>query len=217
MKNEKNNENIIRCKVIIVGDSSVGKTSIIARYLNKYDPKVKATIGATFANKSEIINDKEILFEIWDTAGQERFRSINSIFYQDAYICILVYDITKQASFDNLKDYWHDSVIESSSKDIIFHVVGNKVDLYEEEVVDRAKVDEYGKSIGAGISYISAKDENNCYVDRLFKDLGTKFLNSDIYNNRVIKKNTDKSGKIKLNDESNGDPNQEIKKKKKCC
>ena len=91
------------------------------------------------------------------------------------------------------------------------------MDLYEEEVVDRAKVEEYGKSIGAGISYISAKDENNCYVDRLFKDLGTKFLNSDIYKNRVIKKNTDKSGKIKLNDESNGDPNQEIKKKKKCC
>ena len=176
MKNKKNDENVIRCKVIIVGNSGVGKTSIISRYLGKYDPNVKSTIGASFANKSEIINDKEILFEIWDTAGQERFRSINSIFYQDAYICILVYDITKQQSFNDLKDYWHDSVLEHAAKDIIFHIAGNKVDLYEEEEVDRKEVEEYSKSIGAEVSYISAKDDNNTYVDRLFEDLGKKFL-----------------------------------------
>ena len=220
MKNKENDENVIRCKVIIVGNSGVGKTSIISRYLGKYDPNVNSTIGASFANKSEIINDKEILFEIWDTAGQERFRSINSIFYQDAYICILVYDITKQQSFNDLKDYWHDSVIEHAAKDIIFHIAGNKVDLYEDEEVDRKEVEEYSKTIGADVSFISAKEENNTYVDRLFEDLGKKFLNSDLFKKKEEERKNDKPDKIKLkeeNEENENEPNQKNKKKKNCC
>ena len=94
-------EDIIRCKAILVGNSGVGKTSIISRYLNKFNPREKTTIGASFTNKLEVINNNKILFEIWDTAGQEKFRSINSIFYQDAYICLLVYDITDQKSFED--------------------------------------------------------------------------------------------------------------------
>jgi small GTP-binding protein len=89
------NQNPISCKTILVGESGVGKTSIIGRYLNKFNENQKATIGASFSNKLENIDGKEILFEIWDTAGQERYRSVNTLFYQDAYICILVYDIKK--------------------------------------------------------------------------------------------------------------------------
>ena len=181
MENKQAEQIPVRCKTIIVGNSGVGKTSIISRYLKKFNPNEKSTIGASFTNKNEVIDGKPIIFEIWDTAGQERFRSINSIFYQDAYICILVYDITKAESFKDLKEYWYKSVLEQSSDNINFHIVGNKIDLFDKEKVDRKEVEEYCEEIGAEVSYISAMEENGTYVDILFNKLGEKFLNSDIY------------------------------------
>ena len=202
-------ENQLRCKAIIVGDSGVGKTSIISRYLRKYNSNEKPTIGASFTNKLEIINDKRIVFEIWDTAGQERFRSINTIFYQDASICILAYDITSQKSFQNLKDYWYKAVLDQASGDIIFHVVGNKIDLFANEKVDRKEVEEFGNNIGAEISYISTKEETNTYVDALFQKIGKKFLESDIFKVSEISLQLKKSEKVKLKKKG--------KKDKKCC
>ena len=212
MKKQKE-EDMIRCKTIIVGNSGVGKTSIISRYLGKFDPYEKSTIGASFTNNLEKINDKQILFEIWDTAGQERFRSINSIFYQDAAICIMVYDITNKKSFEDLKEYWHDSVLEQTTKDIIFHIVGNKIDLLEREVVQREDVEEYSKSIEAGVTFMSAKEETKIYVDALFQKLGNKFLNSDLFRFRESF-SLNKKGTLKLDD---GTEIKIDKKKKACC
>ena len=215
MENEPIDQSPIRCKTIIVGDSGVGKTSIISRYLKKYNEKEKSTIGASFTNKLETIDGKVILFEIWDTAGQERYRSINNIFYQDAYICLLVYDITKKESFDNIKEYWYKSVLEESNEKTIFHIVGNKIDLLKDETVDRKEVKDYCDNIGADLSFISAKDENENYIDILFQRLGEKFINSDIYkeNNTMIKKYETK--KIYFDDDTSVD--RETKKQKKCC
>ena len=215
MKNKEKEEDMVRCKTIIVGNSGVGKTSIISRYLGKFDPNVKSTIGASFTNNLEKINDIQILFEIWDTAGQERFRSINSIFYQDAYICIMVYDITNKKSFEDLKEYWHESVAEQTSKDIIFHVVGNKIDLLEKEKVNKGDVEEYCNSIGAEVSYISAKEENKTYVDALFHKLAEKFINSDIFKSKESNSNNEKKDRVKLDEES--EVNVNVKKKKNCC
>ena len=215
MENEPIDQSPIRCKTIIVGDSGVGKTSIISRYLKKYNDKEKSTIGASFTNKLETIDGKVILFEMWDTAGQERYRSINNIFYQDAYICLLVYDITKKESFDNIKEYWYKSVLEESNEKTIFHVVGNKIDLLKDETVDRKEVKDYCDNIGADLSFISAKDENENYIDILFQRLGEKFINSDIYkeNNTMIKKYETK--KIYFDDDTSVD--RETKKQKRCC
>ena len=215
MENEPIDQSPIRCKTIIVGDSGVGKTSIISRYLKKYNDKEKSTIGASFTNKLETIDGKVILFEIWDTAGQERYRSINNIFYQDAYICLLVYDITKKESFENIKEYWYKSVLEESNEKTIFHVVGNKIDLLKDETVDRKEVKDYCDNIGADLSFISAKDENENYIDILFQRLGEKFINSDIYkeNNTMIKKYETK--KIYFDDDTSVD--RETKKQKRCC
>ena len=215
MENEPIDQSPIRCKTIIVGDSGVGKTSIISRYLKKYNEKEKSTIGASFTNKLETIDGKVILFEIWDTAGQERYRSINNIFYQDAYICLLVYDITKKESFDNIKEYWYKSVLEESNEKTIFHIVGNKIDLLKDETVDRKHVKDYCDNIGADLSFISAKDENENYIDILFQRLGEKFINSDIYkeNNTMIKKYETK--KIYFDDDTSVD--RETKKQKRCC
>ena len=215
MDNSQIDENPIRCKTILVGNSGVGKTSIIARYLGKFNPKEKTTIGASFTNKLEVVNDKKILFEIWDTAGQERYRSINNIFYQDAYICLLVYDITKKQTFDDIKEYWYKSVLDEATENIIFHVVGNKIDLIREEEVDRNEVKDYCDKIGVDVSFISAKEENSTYVDILFSQLAEKFMNSEKYKEleKLFLKNQPK--KLKIDD----DTTQEkiVRKQKGCC
>ena len=206
------NEEPIRCKTIIVGDSGVGKTSIIGRYINNYNPNEKSTIGASFTNKIDTINGKKIEFEIWDTAGQERFRSINSIFYQDAYICILVYDITNKASFESLKDYWYKSVKNQATEGIIFHVAGNKIDLFEEEEVDRKVVKDYCESIDSQFNFISALD--NTYIDDLFKNVGEKFLKSELFKNLGDNNDKNKGKPLRLAPKKDNNNNP---KKKKCC
>jgi Ras-related protein Rab-11A len=215
MDNSQIDENPIRCKTILVGNSGVGKTSIISRYLGKFNPKEKTTIGASFTNKLEVVNDKKILFEIWDTAGQERYRSINNIFYQDAYICLLVYDITKKQTFDDIKEYWYKSVLDEATENIIFHIVGNKIDLISEEEVGRNEVKDYCDKIGVDVSFISAKEENSTYVDILFNQLAEKFINSEKYKEleKLFLKNQPK--KLKIDD----DTTQEkiVRKQKGCC
>ena len=211
MSDIKNNQDSIHCKTILVGDSGVGKTTIIGRYINKYNPNEKATIGASFTNKSEKVDGKDIIFEIWDTAGQERFRSINSIFYQDAYICIMVYDITNKTSFDSLKEYWYDAVKKDASENIIFHVAGNKIDLFEDEQVERNDVKEYCDTIDSDYSFISATE--NTYIDDLFKKIGKKFINSDIFKN--ISKNKNKPERFSIDSQTQN--NEELNKKKKNC
>ena len=215
MDNSQIDENPIRCKTILVGNSGVGKTSIISRYLGKFNPKEKTTIGASFTNKLEIIKEKKILFEIWYTAGQERYRSINNIFYQDAYICLLVYDITKKQTFDDIKEYWYKSVLDEATENIIFHIVGNKIDLIREEEVDRNEVKDYCDKIGVDVSFISAKEENSTYVDILFSQLAEKFINSEKYKEleKLFLKNQPK--KLKIDD----DTTQEkiVRKQKGCC
>ena len=208
------NEDPISCKTILVGDSAVGKTSIIARYLDKYKGKENPTIGASFANKIENIDGTDIKFEIWDTAGQERFRSINSIFYQDAYICIMVYDITNEKSFQSLGNYWYNAVKEYGNEEIIYHVAGNKIDLFENEKVDKDEVKEYCNSINAEYSFVSASE--NTYIEDMFKNLGKKFLNSDLYKKiKEAKAKPNKTTPKKLSKEEV--KNKSENKKKKFC
>ena len=110
------------CKVVLLGESSVGKTCIISRFVdNEFDKEILSTTGASYANKTlkfKDYNNKEILFEIWDTAGQEKYRSLTQLFYKDASIAILVYDITNEESYNELKNYWVNQIIEFAPKDI---------------------------------------------------------------------------------------------------
>jgi len=206
--NEKNQE-VVNCKIILVGDSGVGKTTIIGRYLNKFDKTEQSTIGASFANKTEEIDGNIVIFEIWDTAGQERFRSVNSIFYQKSYICIMVFDITKKDTFEHLSSFWYDAVKQHAHEKVIFHVCGNKIDLFDKEEVDRAKVKEYCEKINCDYNFVSAYEENSSYIDEMFKRLGKKFINSDIYNEIAKTKDT---SKVSLKEEEKGK-----KKKRKFC
>ena len=113
-------ENIINCKVVLVGESGVGKTSIITRYVsNKFESQQLPTNAVNFISKLMILEDenKTIKFELWDTAGQEKYRSLAKVFYKNATVCVLVYDITRQSSFKELKNFWIKEIKENT-KDI---------------------------------------------------------------------------------------------------
>jgi len=120
MSNDDNN--LEQYKIVLLGESGVGKTSIINRYINKrFDNDLVPTEGATFANKIIKLNKfdgKCIKLNIWDTAGQERFRALSKIFYQDAHAAILVYDITDKHSFEEIKLYWINQIKEHSPENI---------------------------------------------------------------------------------------------------
>ena len=110
-------EGALTCKVVLIGESGVGKTSIISRYTtNTFKSHLMATPGANFVTKNVIMEDekKSIKFEIWDTAGQERYRALAKVFYKNAS----VYDITRKSSFEELKNYWVKEIKENAPDDI---------------------------------------------------------------------------------------------------
>ena len=102
-------DEVIPYKVVLVGETGVGKTSIISKLIyDKFCPSLDPTPGANFSTKGITIEEfqKTIKFEIWDTAGQEQYRSLAKVFYKNSPICILVYDITRRETFEELKNYW---------------------------------------------------------------------------------------------------------------
>ena len=122
MSSDLNEDKIIICKVVLLGESAVGKTCIISRFIdNVFEQNIITTTGASYATKSIVFKDyknKIVRFEIWDTAGQEKYRSLSKIFYKDASIAILVYDITSSQSFEEMKNFWYKEIKDSAPEDI---------------------------------------------------------------------------------------------------
>jgi Ras-related protein Rab-11A len=111
----------IPCKVVLIGESGVGKTSIISRYMtDSFSSTLGSTPGANFTTKTVFLKNENqsIKFEIWDTAGQERYRALAKVFYKNAAVCVLVYDITRKTSFNELKNYWYKEIKENAQKDV---------------------------------------------------------------------------------------------------
>ena len=114
-------EGALTCKVVLIGESGVGKTSIISRYINNtFKSQLMSTPGANFVTKNVIMEDdnQSIKFEIWDTAGQERYRALAKVFYKNAAVCVLVYDITRKTSFNELKNYWYKEIKENAQSNV---------------------------------------------------------------------------------------------------
>ena len=162
-------------KVVLLGESGVGKTSIISQLMEQeFNDEQTATTGATFSTKTMVFDNKGICFEIWDTAGQEKYRALTKMFYKDAGAAILVYDITRQASFEELKNYWANQVRENAPKKIVLAVAANKSDLIDTEQVDEKTGRAFAKEIGAIFKSTSAKNQKG--IEELFKDIGNKYL-----------------------------------------
>ncbi|QLQ82202.1 hypothetical protein HG537_0G04570 [Torulaspora globosa] len=168
-------------KVIILGDSGVGKTSLMHRYVNdKYSQQYKATIGADFLTKEVVVDDDKVAtMQVWDTAGQERFQSLGVAFYRGADCCVLVYDVTNGKSFENIKS-WRDEFLVnanvSSPETFPFIILGNKVDVEEsKKVVSTKSAQELAKSLGnVPLFFTSAKNAIN--VDIAFEEIGRSAL-----------------------------------------
>ncbi len=166
-------------KITLIGNSGVGKTCIISRYIDDvFDEANTPTIGANYSEKTINKNGKDYELNIWDTAGQEKFHSVGKHFYKDAYVVCLVYDITNQDSLEQLKTMWYPDVQKYGEKYTILAVVGNKCDLYEgDNLADENMAKEFAKSIGATFMQTSAKSGEG--IEKLFDTLVDKFTSSE--------------------------------------
>ena len=201
------------CKVVILGEPGVGKTSIISRYVtNQFSPVVISTTGASYSTKILKIDDENsIKFQIWDTAGQERFRSLAKIFYQNAVAVILVYDITVRETFEQLQKYWIKEIEENAPTDIILALAANKSDMYENELVGLNEGKELARQLNAIFKSTSALNSKG--IDDLFLSIGKKFLDPTYSVN--ISNCTEKS-ETRHNSKTLKIP-KKAKEKKKCC
>ncbi|XP_003703985.1 ras-related protein Rab-37 isoform X1 [Megachile rotundata] len=125
-------------KTILLGDSGVGKTSLLVQFdTKKFQPgNFAATVGIGFTNKVVVVDDTSIKLQIWDTAGQERFRSVTHAYYRDAQALLLLYDVTNKTSYDNIRA-WLSEIREHAKEDVVIMLLGNKSDCGTERVVKR--------------------------------------------------------------------------------
>ena len=166
-------------KIVVVGESGVGKTSIVSRFVfNTFDEEVHTSLASYYSSKILKFSDGNILkFNLWDTAGQEKFRSITQLFYKDAKVAILVYDITRQNSYDELIDYWFNKVKENTSPDAIIVLAANKSDLIEKEEVNENNARKFAEEMKIDFFSISAKD--NLRIEDLFIQIAKRYTGTE--------------------------------------
>ena len=200
--NEKNISKTF--KVILVGDTNVGKTSIIRRYTKGQFCNINlTTVANSFSNKIININDQNINLQIWDTAGQERYRAISEIFFRNTDAIIFVYDITSKKSFDEISNFWYNYVIKDQTSDVISALAANKADLFDKEEVNEDEGRNFAEEKNLIFYLTSAK--NGTRIDNLFKDIATTLCER-----KVLKKKENNGTKLNAK-------NTEKNKNKKCC
>ena len=198
----------ISVKVVLLGESGVGKTSIINQFTTrKFNPKCNTSVSAQFTSKTIDFPDqkKSIRFDIWDTVGQEKYRSLTKIFYKDAKIIILVYDITTEYSFKELKEYWYKETCNNTEGDPLYAVCANKYDLYQKQTVKTEQGKQFADEIHAIFQNTSATSYTG--INMLFENLGKKIINPKF----DYKRGDKESIKISKNDKNNKEG------KKDCC
>ena len=190
-------------KVILVGESGTGKTSLINATMGlPFKEDIESTTANSFSSKKVTIGSKDYLLNLWDTIGQEKFRSLTKIFIKDSKIVILVYDITRKDSFTEM-DYWYKMIRDILGDETIIGVCGNKQDLFAKEQVKEEEGKKYAEERNLSFKLTSAKNPLtfNKFMDDLVRQYTEKFKGGN---------DKDNKGKINLNGDKNPD-------KKKCC
>ncbi|CAG7881036.1 hypothetical protein IGI04_010768 [Brassica rapa subsp. trilocularis] len=174
-------------KIVIIGDSAVGKSNLLTRYArNEFNPNSKATIGVEFQTQSMIIDGKEVKAQIWDTAGQERFRAVTSAYYRGAVGALVVYDITRSSTFENV-GRWLDELNTHSDTTVAKMLIGNKCDLESIRAVSVEEGKGLAESQGLFFMETSALDSTNVktafemVIREIYSNISRKQLNSDSY------------------------------------
>ena len=197
-------EEIVELKVILLGDVGVGKTNIISRYLSgEFNPSLNPTVGSSYGEKRIKKEGITYLLKVWDTVGQEKYNSITKLFVQGSHIIILVYSIDNLHSFQKL-DFWH-NFIKNTLKDdtYILAVIGNKRDLYENELVTEEEGKKYAEKMNANYALLSAKTDRQNIIN-FFDILLNEYINK-------FGKNTNLSISLERKSERN------TINKKRCC
>ena len=222
MIEDEDEDDYISCKIVLLGETGVGKTSIITRHIaNSFSQVVMTSTGSSFFSKKiEINENKRVKLQIWDTAGQEKYRSLAKIFYQSASVAILVYDVTLKRTFENLKEYWVGEIKANAPDDIILAIAANKSDDYINQEVNIQEAKDLAKSLNAIFVCTSAKLGNG--IDDLFKMVAEKFIDPEkniaesyMNKNEIL----EQQNKIKLEEVRRKQQNYEKNKakKRKCC
>lgn len=163
-KQEKEHDHLF--KIVLIGDSAVGKSNILSRFVKgEFNPESKTTIGVEFATKNITLDQKRIKLQVWDTAGQERFRSMASAYYRGAMGALLVYDITRRNTFENL-DKWVKELKNFAEEGIVTVLIGNKSDLRQFRSVKTEQGEEYAGRNSMIFLETSALDSSN--IDEAF-------------------------------------------------
>ena len=174
-----------KLKFILVGESQVGKTSLINQYVNnEFDGDYLMTIGNDKITKDIKINENQLKLEIWDTIGHESLRSANKIFMKNTDIALIVYDITNKKSFENLNEFYEELIKMNERDKMIIGIAANKSDLYENAKVNKEEGEEYAKKINALYFESTATDHEN--VVNIFEELIKVYIEN---NKEVIEQN----------------------------
>ena len=198
-------------KIIIIGDTCVGKSNILSRYLkNEFKEDSKSTVGVELGTKFLKIKGTGAKVQIWDTAGQERYRSITSSYYKGSHGCFIVYDITNEISFDNVEK-WYEQAQKEASKDVSVILVGNKCDLENERKVPKEKGEEKAKSFNCPFFETSALSKVN--IDDIFNEM----VNNIYDRTGGVKNEDDDDIEIINENEKAVNLNPEPPKKQGCC
>ena len=165
-----------KLKCVLIGETAVGKTSIITQYINnEFNPDVKSSIGVDNLIKEMEIENTKIKFELWDTPGQDRYKNVNKIFMKNTDIALIVYDITNKRTFEKV-NHWINLVKEvNGNRNLIIGIAANKSDLYENTEVNREEGEEYAKKINALYFESTATDHEN--VVNIFEELIKAYIN----------------------------------------
>ena len=173
-------------KVLLLGDSTVGKTCFLLRYCDKtFQEAHLSTIGLDYRLKSMTLQSgKNIKLQIWDTAGQDRFRAITKNYYKGANGIILIYDVTNRQSYENVKN-WITQIREEANPNVVIYLAGNKVDVSEEEKVVKT---EEGKKIAEefNLPLYETSAKNGVNINRIFEELVEKV--DEIYSKLEVPK-----------------------------
>ncbi|KAM3873016.1 RAB11a, member RAS oncogene family, like [Diretmus argenteus] len=175
MSNNREDEYDYLFKVVLIGDSGVGKSNLLSRFTrNEFNLESKSTIGVEFATRSIQVEGKTIKAQIWDTAGQERYRAITSAYYRGAVGALLVYDIAKHLTYENA-ERWLKELQDHADSNIVIMLVGNKSDLRHLRAVPTDEAKAFAEKHGLSFLETSALDSSN--VELAFQTILTAIYN----------------------------------------
>jgi len=212
-------------KMIFVGDQGTGKTCILNRFAtNQFDEQYQTTIGLDFQSKNVSIHDQDVRLLLYDTAGQEKFRSLIPMYIRESNIILLVYDITRKESFDNIPK-WFTDVLNIKSNEAIYVLVGNKIDLKDQRKVSYNEGKKLADEKNIIFEEVSAKTGENfeeLFRDKIYESIYKKYKNefekrNYLNGDELVVNLDDEENKNKIKIDKNNFKKKHSKKTKLCC